>query len=200
MKKFQPTPEPTDFSSRCRDPGALWLQRNPNHNGRPKDFWSQFEGDLRCVFGGLCAYSVMTVSNGHVDHFVPIALLRKAGRLGEAYEWSNFRFADPHFNQKKGIAEVLDPFKVEDDWFELLLPSLQLRLTDKVPATCRKLAEFTICNLGLDHGEKVVRYRQEFFRLWQAGRVTIDFLDEWAPLIARAIRLHPVYGASLSSS
>lgn len=197
MKKFQPTPEPTDFSSRCRDPGALWLQRNPNRS--PKDFWSQFEGELRSVFGGLCAYSVMTVGNGHVDHFVPIALLKTNGRLGEAYEWSNFRFADPHFNQKKGIAAVLDPFEVEDDWFELVLPSLQLRLTDKVPAQYRERAEFTIRRLGLDHGERVVRYRQQFFTSWQKGRVTIDFLDEWAPLIARAIRRDPVYGASLSS-
>lgn len=194
VKRFQPTPEPDDFDTRCRQPGVRWLQENPGYS-RPKDYWSQFEDQLRNAFSGLCAYSVMRMMKGQVDHFVPIAQLKQQQRHAEAYEWHNFRYADGFINQKKHSHTVLDPFLVEDDWFEILLPSLQLVLTDRVPAQYRSLAAFTIDRLGLAHGEVVLRYRREFFELWQQGKIDIETLDHIAPLISAAIRRHPVYGA-----
>jgi len=197
MKRFQPTAEPADFNARCREPGLLWLQQNPEYD-RPRDYWSQFENDLRNAFSELCAYCVMLVNKGVVDHFVPIAQLKQQQRHAEAWEWSNFRYAESYFNQKKHSHAVLDPFLVEDDWFEILLPSLQLRLTERVPRQYRALAEFTVKRLGLDHSEVVLRYRRVFFEEWQQGRMQIDTLERYAPLIAAAIRRHPDYVASLN--
>ncbi|WP_228019853.1 hypothetical protein [Sphaerospermopsis sp. LEGE 08334] len=40
-----------------------------------------------------------------------------------AYEWTNYRFVSGWVNSSKGTLDnqVLDPFEVEDDWFEILL-------------------------------------------------------------------------------
>ncbi|MFM9265413.1 hypothetical protein [Tychonema sp. BBK16] len=40
--------------------------------------------------------------------------------------------------------EVIIKFEVEDNWFEIILPSCQLVLTDSVPAHERDRAQFTI--------------------------------------------------------
>jgi len=193
VKRFAPSPEPDDFDTRCRQPGIRWLQENPGYE-RPRNYWSQFERQLRNAFSGLCAYSVMHLMKGQVDHFVPIAQLKRLQRDTEAYEWTNFRYADGLINQKKRSRTVLDPFLIEDDWFELLLPSMQLVLTNKVPDQHRALAQFTIDQLGLAHDEVVLSYRREFFDAWEQGEMDLETLDKFAPLIAAAIRRHPVYG------
>lgn len=124
---------------------------------------------------------------GEVDHFIPISLLKSRQHHHLVYEWSNFRYGEGTINQRKAVARVLDPFEVEDDWFEILLPSLQLVLTDKVPAEIRPLAKFTLERLGLDHNEVVVRYRREWFREYQEGRLSLDNLRKYAPLVAEAV-------------
>ncbi len=90
-------------------------------------------------------------------------------------------------NQRKSNHLVLDPFKVKDDWFEILLPSLQLVLTKKVPKTQRKLADFTIEKLGLRDSEVVVRYRRMWFQLYQNRELLIEGLKTCAPGIGRAV-------------
>ena len=64
---------------------------------------------------------------------------------------------------------------------------MQLVLTDRVPDEIRLLAEFTLEKLGLRDHEVVVRYRREWFRMYQEGRLDLDGLREVAPLIARAV-------------
>ena len=76
---------------------------------------------------------------------------------------------------------------MEDDWFHLTLPSLQLSLTDKVPHEFRDLAEFTLDRLGLDHGEVVVRYRGQWFEMYRKRKLPVEGLREIAPQIARAV-------------
>jgi hypothetical protein len=51
-----------------------------------------------------------------------------------AYEWSNYRHAIGRVNGCKGNLDdlVLDPFEVEDDWFAIQIPDLQLVLTDRI--------------------------------------------------------------------
>ena len=104
-----------------------------------------------------------------MDHFIPVAELKQTARDREAYEWTNFRYADGPINQKKHKKTVLDPFKVEDNWFEIQLPSLQLVLTAAVPHAQRALAEFTIgpAGLGLRDDESVIRYRRAWFEAYQ---------------------------------
>jgi hypothetical protein len=129
----------------------------------------------------------MRVMKGQVDHFISIAILKARGEDHLAYEWSNFRYGEGVLNQKKSDQRILDPFKVQDEWFEILLPSLQLVLTSRVPKRQRKLAEFTIERLGLRDSVVVVRYRQAWFQLYRDRNLTLEGLHEVAPGIARAV-------------
>jgi hypothetical protein len=187
MKRVKKVKEPATFNARCRLRGQAWLINHPVYD-RPYDYWSEFEPELRTAFSGLCGYHAMTTMKGQVDHFVPVAELKKRNKDAEAYEWSNFRYGEGVINQRKLSSKVLDPFKVKDDWFELLLPSLQLVLTTAVPKTQRKLAEFTLERLGLRDGEVVVRYRQTFFELYRDRMLTVEGLEKLAPLIATAVK------------
>jgi hypothetical protein len=188
MKRVKRVKEPTKFDERCRKRGQKWLQTHPIYD-RPYDYWSEFEPELRAEFGGRCGYCAILISKGQVDHFIPVAVLKQTARDREAYEWTNFRYADGPINQKKHKKIVLDPFKVQDDWFEIQLPSLQLVLTAAVPKSQRALAEFTIgpAGLGLRDDESLIRYRRAWFEFYQTRQLTIDVLKNIAPLIAAAV-------------
>ena len=180
--------EPRRFDELCRKRGNSWLEKNPGYENHPRDYWSKFEPQLRRAFKGLCAYCAMRVAvKGEVDHFVPISILKSEGHHYLAYEWSNLRYSDGTLNQKKCDARILDPFEVRDDWFCMLLPSLQLVLTDKIPDDIRPLAEFTLERLGLRDHEALIRYRKEWFDLYRDGHLNLEGLRKNAPMIARAV-------------
>lgn len=188
MIRVRAVPEPKHFDARCRIRGCRWLREHKGYKGRPSDYWSPFEPQLREAFNGLCGYCAMRVMKAQVDHFVPVATLKRQGRDDLAYEWTNYRYGEGVLNQKKAQHEILDPFEVGDDWFEVLLPSLQLVLTSSVPIGKRALAEFTVEKLGLRDGEVVIRYRREWFRMYQDGRLPLAGLRELAPLVAQAVQ------------
>jgi hypothetical protein len=124
--------------------------------------------------------------DGDIDHFVSIDEDRS-----RAYRWSNLRYSAGWLNSaKQGLpsSQILDAFEVEDEWFEILLPSLGLVVTPRCPSRVRERAELMLTRLGLGRGEQVMRSRQAFYDDYLAKRVTIDYLDDRAPLIARAVR------------
>ncbi len=129
MIHFKRFPEPPAFDENVRRPGNQWLENHPDVK-RPRDFWSIFKTDLAEGFRNLCAYTVIHEPVGTVDHFISF---NNDKRL--AYEWDNYRFASGWVNSSKKTADdlILDPFEVGDDWFEIHLPSLQMRLTDNIP-------------------------------------------------------------------
>jgi hypothetical protein len=190
MKRFDPPPEPPDFDAEVRQPGNHWLSQNLHENGilpkgqRPPDRWSGFKAQLADGFGNLCAYSVMYEPVGTVDHYLSC---ENHPRL--AYEWNNYRYSSAWINSSKGTHDeaVLDPFQVEDNWFEILLPSLQLVLTNAVPPEELGRAKFTLKRLHLEHDERVLRQRQQWYKIYQEGNLTLEGLEEVAPLIARAV-------------
>ncbi|MDB9375893.1 hypothetical protein [Nodularia sphaerocarpa] len=185
MLKFNPPAEPPDFDAKARQLGNNWLAKNKDSKKRPKDYWSKFKIDLADGFGSLCGYSAMFEPVGTVDHYLCCQNHRHL-----AYEWSNYRFASAWINSSKGTVDdqVLDPFLVEDDWFEILLPSLQLVLTDAIPPQERSRAEFTLQRLHLRDDERVIRQRQQWYQLYLDGEITLTGLEGKAPLIARAIK------------
>lgn len=185
MMRFNPPPEPSDFDEKARQLGNNWLSKNPDPKKRPKDYWSPFKSYLADGFGNLCGYSAMYEPVGTVDHYLSCENHRHL-----AYEWSNYRFASAWINSSKGTVDdqVLDPFQVGDDWFEILLPSLQLVLTDAVPPHERQKAEFTLQRLHLRDDERVIRQRQAWYQLYLEGNITLQGLEKKASLIARAIR------------
>ncbi|MDR3638123.1 MAG: hypothetical protein P4L84_30235 [Isosphaeraceae bacterium] len=151
----------------------------------PKDLWSPFIKELAVGFAHLCAYTVIHEPVGTVDHYLSCKRHRD-----QVYEWSNYRFAGHKVNGKKGElgSEVLDPFEAVDGWFEILLPSLQLIVTDAVAPEHRQRAEFTLERLGLRDEEWVIRQRRAWYELYENGKLTLAGLEERAPLIARAVR------------
>jgi hypothetical protein len=186
MMRFVPQPEPAQWNARCRQRGRTWLNKHPGYD-RPYDYWTKFESDLCQAFRQMCAYCVMVVMKADMDHFVPVAHLKRKGKDEFAYEWRNFRYGEGVLNQRKSDRLILDPFEVQDDWFEIILPSLQLLLTDKVPKSRRGKAEFTLEKLGLQDGEVVIRYRQKWFEMYRQRKLDLNGLREVAPLIARAV-------------
>ena len=187
MMRFTPPPEPKDFEQQARKAGNNWLVKNPGKE--PKDFWSSFKPQLAKEFHNLCGYSVMHIPSrmGTVDHYLSKS---KAENRHLIYEWQNYRNALQRVNSCKGICDrqIFDPFEVEDNWFEIILPSCQLVLTDAVPFHERDRAEFTLKKLQLQNSEWVIEQRQEWYRMYRENELNLEGLEKKAPLIARAVR------------
>ncbi len=184
MIRFEPIAKPDSFADEVERPGAAWLEANPDAK-RPKDLWTPFKPALSDGFRSLCAYSVMYEPVGTVDHFVSWNEDDK-----KAYDWANYRYCAGWINSSKQnlkAAEIFDPFEVEDGWFEIILPSLQLVVSDSIPDDQRVRAEFVLTRLHLRDDERVVRQRREWYRLYQDSELTLEGLRTKAPLIARAI-------------
>lgn len=178
-------PEPAEFDRRARAPGNQWLADNPNSTQRPPALWNDFTPDLSKGFRGLCGYAAMLdPTGGTVDHYLSY---KNYPHL--AYEWGNYRFASGTLNSSKKNADdtILDPYLVQAGWFEILLPSLQMRVTDTVPAALRTKAEYTLTRLKLRDGERIIRWRQSWYEMYKSGNLTLDGLREVAPLIAEAV-------------
>jgi hypothetical protein len=192
MIPFKPSEEPEGFDQECRRPGNAWLASNPGAR-RPRDFWSPFKPRLAKVFRQLCGYSAMFEPVGTVDHYRGVA---KSPEL--IYEWSNYRFASAWINSSKRSAdkEVLDPFEIEEGWFEILLPSLQLVATERVPVELRDKARHTLERLHLRDDERVIRQRRVWLQLYEEGKLSLEGLWEMAPLIARAVEQDQRQGRS----
>jgi hypothetical protein len=190
--RFEASPTPDGFAERVAQPGNVWLAAHPT--GRPPDHWNkqEFKGALAIAFRNLCAYSAMYEPVGTVDHFVSCDEDRS-----KAYEWSNYRYASGWINSSKNSLrsqEVLDPFEVGDDWFEVILPSLQLVATDRVPLELVARARSMLERLHLGHDERVLRQRRMWYGLYQEGVLSLDGLARLAPLIARAVNKRRMHG------
>ena len=184
MIRFDPIPEPEDFDATARVRGTAWLADHPAAK-RPMDYWTPFKGVLAEGFRHLCAYSAMYEPVGTVDHFVSWHEDRSL-----AYEWRNYRYSAGWINaskQKTRAAELLDPFEIEEGWFEILLPSLQLRVSDTIPAELRERAESVVKRLHLRNDERVMRQRREWYRMFESGELSLCGLEKKAPLIAAAL-------------
>ena len=188
IRVTSPIAEPATFDAECRQPGRDWLVAHPAPKGRPRDFWSPFRTELREGFARRCGYFAMLMHDGAVDHFVSWDTC-KAMNPRLAYEWSNFRFIDPALNSRKGTRDdqLLDPFEVQDDWFDVDIPSLVLRITGRVPAQLASKAKFTVERLDLQQGRKAVSLRWEWYELHRSGELTLVGLHRNAPLVARAV-------------
>lgn len=188
MMKFVLADEPDGFDERVRRKGNDWLTANPSAtSSKYPSYWSEFKPQLAEAFHCLCGYTIMRtkLENADVEHYIS-----KDTDSSKAYEWSNYRYSCLNINRyykKNHDDNILDPFEVENDWFELLLPDCQLVLTDKVPPDKLSRAEFTLEQLQLQRGEWLIRERQYLFFAYTDGEITLDYLEREAPLLARAI-------------
>lgn len=176
--------EPDDFEKNVRTLGNQWLKDNPGA-ARPSPLWNRCSTELADHYANLCGYAAMLdPTGGTVDHYLSY---KKHPEL--AYEWSNYRFASGTLNSSKKTADdtVLDPHEVGAGWFEIILPSLQMRTTDAIPPAYREKAEYTLKRLKLRDGERIIRWRQSWYNMYKKKKLPLEGLREVAPLIADAV-------------
>jgi hypothetical protein len=180
---LNPIPVPAEFEQRCRQAGNTWLIAHPSE-ARPRDYWSPFRHALADGFGNRCGYGGMWISSGTVDHFVSCDEDRQ-----QSYEWSNYRYVEGWINSSKRAqrsVDLLDPFEVQAGWFEVDLPSLQMRLTAQVPDAVLARAQHTLTRLPLRDDERILRTRRAWLEAYERG-APLDLIRDKAPLIAEAI-------------
>ena len=187
MIRIAQPPEPRTFDADCRQRGNTWLAANAT--GRPRDFWTPFQPDLATGFANCCGYKAMWDLDGTVDHYLSCKNHRP-----QSYQWTNYRYASGSINSSKGThdAAILDPYHVQDDWFEVDLLTMQLLPTAAVPAHEQVRADFTLKQLKLRNGTKVKRQRRVWYDQFKAGtfgagQTAIDNLRVFAPQVAIAI-------------
>lgn len=192
MKRFAPVQAPAEWETAGLAAGRAWLCKSPQnpHRERPRDLWSPYREQLATGFGDLCGYTIMWTPNGTIDHFVPWSQLRGTADAWRAYDWDNFRYCEQWFNSSRRGA-IPDPYRVDDSWFELRLPSLELIATEAVPEDQRPAVDNVLRWLGKDR--RVIRTRQAWFRLYRDNRLDLSGLAEKAPLIAAALRRQPEF-------
>lgn len=201
IRHAPPPPEPPDFDAEVRVPGLAWLeetlapwfektlpkdQPEQKHPTFPPHWTSpQCKDALFTHFQDRCAYSCVRDYSLQVDHY-----LSTENHPNLAYEWTNLRPIASWLNSTKGTKDdaVLDPYEVGEDWFRLLLPSMLLEMTDVVPPEVRSRAEYTLKELHLDQGQRVLRHRMTYYKEFRKnGTKSFPDLQTEAPLIAKAV-------------
>ena len=140
-----------------------------------------------------------TESKGTVDHFQSWAKTKDT-KPELAYEWSNYRFCSFSINSLKNKfdEDILDPFEIQEGWFKISLPDMLLKPTDRVPDRFKERAKTTMERLQLERGEDLVKFRRAWYDQYkQGGEPILGMMDDWAPLVAKAIREKLVAGESL---
>lgn len=189
MIRVRRAPEPQAFAQKVRGPGREWLAVPGNSEAtRPRRYWRHCQDELRAQFSGRCGYVAMWITGGETDHFVSWKRCQREGRHELVYDWLNLRWACPQINQAKGAwFQPLDPFEVDDGWFELALPSLALVATERLPAALHEQAASTLRRLGLCDGHHVMTQREAWLDRFRQG-TPLALIERDAPLLGRALR------------
>ena len=184
-----PQPEPPHFEVKVRQRGQRWLTQHgiamagplPSDTDLPA-YWRDVLDDLHAAYGGVCSYLCVFVSRvtggATVDHFVA-----KSGLAGQAYEWTNYRFASGRMNaRKRAFDDVLDPFELQAGTFHIEFVDLAIFPSPHLTLTQQEAAQQTIDRLGLDL-PWARRERAELFEEYVAGHVDADFLRRRSPFV-----------------
>ena len=146
-------------------------------------YWRFCLPDLYILYGGICAYSAQWIpletGVATVDHFEPKAVVPNL-----AYEWTNFRLASSKLNSRKGNAkDVLDPFTLSIESFQLDFPSLLMKPNSTLADDEKTKALNTIYRLKLN-AESSIRSRLRWVRDYSNEEITFDYLQKNAPFIS----------------
>ena len=183
MIRVPPVPEPSGFAA-AQAKGEAWLRKNPAPTEkRAPDHWSKFRPVLEEGFGQRCGYTAMYLSEGTVDHYHCQNEHRDL-----TYTWSNYRFCSNSINSRKKCKDMLDPYTIGDDWFEIQYPSLQLLLTEAIPKKERERALRTIIELRLRDSDRILKRRRMWFEEYKSGKLSLEGLEGFAPLIAAMVK------------
>jgi uncharacterized protein (TIGR02646 family) len=184
--RVEPQTEPNDFDDRVRQPGQRALDQgiDPLPN-----YWTRCLNQLYDSHGGVCAYLSIWISRAtggrSVDHFKPKNAYREL-----AYEWSNYRLASTQMNsRKREFEDVLDPFEVQDGWFELEFMTLQIRPNRQTDSMVQSKVQATIDRLKLNDRESLLAREEYYEAYYDDGDDRLPFhrLERGCPLIAKEL-------------
>jgi 5-methylcytosine-specific restriction endonuclease McrA len=200
-------PEPQDFDLEVRQKGLRLLNEltgvrvlSPRKGPRRevvalrKDqipptkyepYWTECLGDLMTAYDAVCAYTCFRIhpvtGARSVDHFFP-----KSQSWDQVYEWSNYRLCCTQINAKKGThLDVVDPFLVQPDWFELDLVGFQVLPGKDLDPPTRSRVQATIVRLDLNAFRS---HREAAAEEYWCGDVIYSFLQRNSPFVARELK------------
>lgn len=209
MIPVDPAPEPAGFDRRVRQRGLSALaelvgESPPESRRGPRRikiaesrdtlrsadypaFWVEMLDELAHAYNRVCAYSAFHIhpvtGSPTVDHFVP-----KTADWRLAYEWSNYRLACGVMNARKSDSSVvLDPFEIEDGWFEMEFVAFQVVPGSKLDPGIRLKVHATIRQLGLSD-PLLCTVREAYVAEYLAGLIPLQRLESHAPFVARELR------------
>ena len=151
------------------------------------DYWKEALDDLMEAYDQICAFSCFRIHRvtgaRSVDHMAP-----KSRHWKKIYEWSNYRLCCSTMNaRKRDFSDVLDPFEVGADWFELELVGFQVLPAPGLDATIREQVLKTIERLGLNDA-KSRQSRTRDAEFYESGEISFRFLQQESPFVARELR------------
>ncbi len=185
MIKVELQLKPADFDSKVKKPGQDFLSKVPRPRGKQwknKDFWCDVIPDMMTAYKSICAYSSLWIKPDQptIDHYVSRDENPKL-----AYEWSNFRLARWRINtSKRNHKDVLDPFTIGENWFELDFPTFGIKPNPKLDNSEKEAVAKTIERLKLDNND----YRDAREAWFNAFKHDISKLEEKAPFIASEMK------------
>ena len=206
MIRIVPAPEPGRFATTVREPGLRAIaemvgEKPTGRKGKPfqkiadqreqipydkfPPYWREALHDLLTAYSQICAYScfrIHTVTGaGSVDH-----MIAKSKAWDNVYEWSNYRLACARLNARKNdFEDVLDPFEIQDGWYQLELVGFQVFANPHLDAQLRTSVENTITRLGLN---EFCHERAEDAEYYWAGDVTLKVLTAESPFVTKELR------------
>lgn len=176
--------EPPEFDEAVRQPGAKVLAGNAVDL---PSLWTRCLPDLQAAYQGICAYLGVLIGDGTgaptVDHFLP-----KSSHRSLAYEWANYRLACSRMNSRKNAyQDVLDPFAIEDGWFNLNLSNMAIYPNPSLDTKIKADVQGTIDRLKLD--DRICRRaRLQYYDAYANRGISFEYLEKWSPFVARELR------------
>lgn len=202
MIPVSPADEPQAFETQVRRPGlravAEMVGERPKRKAGRRfvkianrredippssfpDYWTKCLEDLLRAYNHMCAYSCFRIhpvtGAASVDHFAP-----KSRRWDKIYEWNNYRLASSRMNARKNnFEDLVDPFEVQDGWFQLELVGFQVIPNPRLETLRRQRIETTIVRLKLND---FWRQREHDAQCYWDGDVSLKTLRRESPFVA----------------
>lgn len=173
-------PEPADFDERVRQPGLRSMSVGTSEMAT---LWRNCSQQLHAAYDGICAYACtyieLVTGSRTVDHFSP-----KSKRADLAYELSNYRLVCGTMNaRKRNFEDVLDPFEIENGWFQLEFFFFQVLPSPTLEAETKTAVQSTIDRLKLND-QDCLRLRGIYYDEFIAGHISFDYLKRRSPFVA----------------
>lgn len=151
--------------------------------------WRKALDDMLIKYDRRCAYLSMYIHHATgsptVDHVLP-----KSYAWNLVYEWSNYRLCAAIVNSKKNdLLTLVDPFDVDQGWFELNLATFHVQRGANAPELHWEKIDATLPVLNI---RDCCKEREEYiyrYRLGPANRgIDLFYLEDRAPFIAFELR------------